>query len=412
MPTIARNRPMAITSFTAAARILAACSGPTTAAPTTVQSAAATPSASAGTVGFGAEPTSPPPQRKVIDKPFPGQVDIGPAQPRSEKWDRNIYAVYDVRDGLRLGDGHFDATGKWSLASGGQGNKDVSGKLPDTIANRYAFVSVWGYSPGFAYSHRIYDKAGKPTDYWMGSKFASPETGSNSGSCDIYLGDPLKKGKYAPLSPYWCSWENIRGWNPEPTVVLHEAKQIKDADDARSLLEANCNEADSESRCQFIEVSAKEVRGPYEPKGAEVLNPGKGHGKVEKKFGWSEEFGTTTSIGVEVSNQFKLGEIWKMDITVSFEHSWEYKKSVDEEITADVEHETASWLVRSQKFLAASGTWVVDTKDGTRYLLPDVSLKAPLTEGGSYIVQSCDMKDYLGPFTCRVLPLQVVTRSF
>ena len=408
MSTIARIRPMATVLTTAAVLTVTACSTPTATGPTTTTPAqpSASPSATEST-GAGALGALPAGVGGAADShPFPGQVDMGPAQQRANS-DRNIWAVYDVRDGLHLRDGWFAATGKWSIADGGRGETRLGGDLPTRI-DRYGWVSVDGWSPGFAYSHQIYDKANKPTGYWMGVKFASPATGSNSGSCDIYLGDPRQKGKWQPLSPYSCSWQNIRGWNPEPTLVLRSATLVTDTDKAADLLTDNCNGDDAADRCHYIGITSTTARGKLTPRGSEVIN--NGDSEATKKISWEYEQGTETSIGVEISNTFKLGEIWKLEVKASFEHKWEYKQKFGEDIEQHVDGRTVAWAKFAPNFVAFLGSWVVDAKDGTRYLLPDVSLKAPLEDGGLVEINTCPISEYLGKFTCKVVPDRVIVK--
>lgn len=405
MSTIAPNRPMATILITAAALCLASCSGtpaPPRAAAQPDGSPSATSSAStgsdavpAGNLGGAADA-----------HPFPGQVDIGPAEQRAAS-DRNIYAVYDVRDGLHLGDGWFAATGKWSVTSGGKGNDQVSGRMPDTI-DRYGWVSVYGWSPGFVYAHQIYDNAKKATGYWMGSKFASPSAGSNSWNCDVYLGDPRQKGKWAPLSPYSCNWENVRGWNPEPKVVLRAATQVTDADEASDILTENCNDFDNAKRCTYVGITSTTALGKAEPRGSEVINHGES--VAHKKISWEDEVGSETSIGLEVTNEFKLGELWKLEVKASVEHKWEYSHKFGEDIDQDVEPQTAAWAVFAPNYVAFLGSWVVDAKDGKRYLLPDVSLKSPLLDGGQVQVYTCPLKEYEGRYKCKVVPDRMIVR--
>lgn len=406
MRTIARNRPMATIAITAAALSLAACSG-TTAPPSggAAQPGGSPSASSSASTGLGAAPAG---NLGVAadQRPFPGQVDIGPAQPRASS-DRNIFAVYDVRDGLHLGDGWFAATGKWSITNGGKGNNKAGGDMPNTV-DRYGWVSVWGWSPGFVYAHQIYDKSNKPTGYWMGSKYASPESGSNSGSCDIYLGDPRKKGKWVPLSPYSCGWDNIRGWNPTPTLVLRSATQVTDPDEAADILSDNCNDSDNAKRCTYVGITSTTALGKAEPRGSEVINYG--DSVTHKKISWEDEVGSETSIGLEVTNEFKLGELWKLEVKATVEHKWEYSHKFGEDIDQDLEPQTAGWAVFAPNYVAFLGSWVVDAKDGKRYLLPDVSLKSPLLDGGQVQVYTCPLKEYEGRYKCKVIPNKIIIK--
>lgn len=408
MSTIARTCPMGTILITAAALSLTACSVPTPATSGAPAQPEGSPSATstATTGGLGAAPAGN--LGGAADPhPFPGQVDIGPAQPRADS-DRNIYAVYDIRDGLTLRDGWFAATGKWSLSGGGKGDDRAgNGGVPNVIDKRYGWVSVWGWSPGFVYSHQIY-RGGKPTGYWMGSKYASPETGSNSGSCDIYLGDPRQKGTWAPLSPYSCNWTNIRGWNPTPTVVLRSATQVTDPDEAADILTDNCNGSDNADRCTYVGITSTTALGKLQPRGSEVINNGETTAK--KKISWEDEVGSETSIGVEVTNSFKLGELWKLEVKASVEHKWEYSHTFGEDIEQEVDGRTVAWAEFAPNYVAFLGSWVVDAKDGKRYLLPDVSLKSPLLDGGQVQVFTCPLKDYLGRYKCNVVPARVIVK--
>ena len=303
--------------------------------------------------------------------------------------DRAIDASYRVSGPITLRDGWFRGTGKWSEREGNV----------DTVKSEWSFV-VRGPAPGFMYRHRIYEND-KPTDFWLGTKFGSPEFGSNQWNCDVFRGDPAGEGEWAWVSPYVCNWDNNRGFNPMPVLTVKKATVVTNKRDAGDLLSRVCNAGDGQRRCRYFNVGFGKGIGERKVVGSVIINPGSAKGTKTVK--WTEKNGTTNSAGVDISASFKIAKIFSFEVSAHYSHEWLWEHTFGDDTQIELESESAQWVEYAAPYQTAIGNWVVDDGEQT-YLVPDITLKSPLTDGGRTYVMKCPLEEYNDDGTCNVQP--------
>lgn len=131
---------------------------------------------------------------------FPGNADISNPNGGSRQ-DRNVSGSMQVNV-PSLRDGWFRSADSWSSSKAPPGAVSGNGV--------YDNMQVRGSGPGLALLYQIYNKAGKPTGYWIGAKFYSASLGSNHGECSVYDGNPMTTaGHETPNSNFVCEWKGI-----------------------------------------------------------------------------------------------------------------------------------------------------------------------------------------------------------
>lgn len=338
-------------------------------------SAPATNRVAVGGAALGASSPAPAPPGASQSDPahaWPGDwTETGPVKPQWD--DRTITATYKVSGGVTLRDGWFRGVDSWSTRNG----------QVDTVTSQSSFA-VKGQSPAFMYRHRIYDN-GQPTDFWMGTKFGSPDSGSNQWNCFIYRGDPASGGKWEPLSPYVCDWSNVRGWNPEPVLEVKKATVVTDADDAKDALTKYCNGADAASRCRYFNTGTSERMGDQRVVGS-YLDTGPTGAVDVIEFEHKES--TETSIGVELTLGAEIAHIFSVEVTSKFDKSWALEHTFKQSVHFEAEPNHLAWTEFRPHLAVATGTWVVDTGSGT-LVVPAVSSESPIEDGSEIIVLQC-----------------------
>lgn len=334
--------------------------------------------------------------------PFPGGADLTNPEPQRQA-DRNINFTIKA-DGLGLRDRYYHSTDHWS-------SEVVPPDALDTGHNGTGKVT--GYAPGMVVAYQIYDAAGKATDYWIGAKFYSPFDGSfgvNQWGCVVYQGNPRSTGsEVTVLSPYACVWSNASNWeeNPRPVLTVSEGTVVTDKAQAKQLLRQYCNTAAATKDCAYIPSGYSTALGESKVVGQSVTN--NSDSPAKHSVAWSDESSQKNSVDVELSTEVTLWEVWKTSLSTKYGHEWETSHTFKETTEVDVKPHSISWLVFAPNMQATIGAWVINT-DQHHYVIPSVSLTAPLPHGGSIVVNGCPLDHYHNGVCSRGLTTTVVSR--
>lgn len=399
--------PIAFVIMTAVglSTFLAACSAPTSVTGAGPGSAASTspsaPSSASASPGIASEPAE---MDDLAGEQASDDTSYRPDDWREHQWpgdtpetkpvseqgrDRSIATIYSAQGGISLREGWFRGSGSWSKRVGNV----------DSVDSKNSFTLI-GDHPAFMYRHRIYE-GGKPTEFWLGTKFGSPNFGSNEWNCDVFRGDPAGEGEWAWVSPYVCTWDNVRGSNPEPVVTVKKATVVTNKRDASRLLADTCNADNGQRKCRYYNVGFGKGIGERTVVGSVIINSGTAKGTKTVK--WTEKNGTTNSVGVDVSVGVKIAKIFSFEVSTHYEHEWLWEHTFGDETEVDLESETAQWVEYAAPFQTAIGNWVIDTGNET-FLVPDITFKAPITNGGRTYVVTCPLEEYNDDGTCDVQP--------
>ncbi|MGI8415545.1 MAG: hypothetical protein ACR2P2_04940 [Nakamurella sp.] len=320
-----------------------------------------------------------------------------PETPQSN--DAHVYGNVIAIDGISLDKGWFHPTNRWS------GMTAPPSTVPTGQAKR---AEVAGYRPGMVMTYRIVDKAGKPTDFWVGAEFYEPVARAAEWECKIYEGgDPRTDGRPTILAPYTCQWGNPHGYNPHPGLTVSGATVVTNKAQAKQLMTKYCNSAAAVKDCAFVNFGYGTALGPFELASDYVHNTKED--EDEFKVTWETETSEENSVGVELANEVELFHIWKVSLTLKYDYKWETRQKFGKELQTKVPAESVVWYAYATKMQTTLGTWVVNA-DGQRYSIPDVSLSTPLATGGVLESYGCkwtkfhDGACYAG-LTTKIVPL-------
>jgi hypothetical protein len=315
--------------------------------------------------------------------PFPGDADVTNPQPRHPGNDRNITWSIKLTDGLRLDNGWYHSTDRWS-------HEEPPPPSIRTGGSNYR-LQVRGVAPGLVAAYQIYDAAGKATDYWIGAKFYSPAAGTNKWECFVYQDNPRTDGQPTRLSPYICVWTNYRGSNPEPVLTVGNGTVVTNKAQAKQLLTQYCNTTTAVSDCQFVNFGYGTALGESKIVGQQVTNDG--DTKVKHTVGWKDTTKASNTVGIEVGVEVEFWNVWKASLTAKYEHTWESSHTFAESTEVDLEPHSIGWVDFAPNMQSSEGTWVINTGD-QRYVIPSITLTAPLPDGGHILVNECPLANY------------------
>jgi hypothetical protein len=313
---------------------------------------------------------------------FPGDTDLTDPEP-VKGGDRFISGKIRTTDGIGLGEGWFHSTGSWSAEY----------VPPASVAmNSVGDFQVRGYAPGMVAAYRIDDSKGKPTDYWIGAKFESPNFGSNGWSCVIYRGNPRSDdGEEFALSPYYCEWSDVRGNNPAPVLTIGSGSVVTNKAQARQLLNDHCDAPGTTHSCAFVDFGYGTKMGEDHVVGHYVKNPGSTDDTDD--VGWSDERGSTNSVGIDLSVSVKFWELWTATITAKYTKVWEVKHTFTQTQHIKVNPKSWAWVSFAPDLQTSIGTWVVRADDH-HYLIPSVDITGPLPNGGVITTHQCLIENF------------------
>ncbi|MDQ2851385.1 MAG: hypothetical protein M3Y49_11745 [Actinomycetota bacterium] len=308
--------------------------------------------------------------------PFLDPVDLTEKEAIMSQ-DQHIYGNVVALNGLSLDSGWFHPTNRWS-------EKIPPPATIETGAAKRA--EVRGMRPGMVFTYRIVD-AGKPTDFWVGAKFYEPSFRAAEWDCQIYEGgDPRTDGAPTILAPYTCLWGNVHGYNPHPGLSVGKATVVTNKAQAKLLLTKYCNSPGAESNCAFVDFGYGTALGPYELASNYAHNTS--DEEAESKVVWETETSQENSVGIDLKNEFEIFKVWKLSLTLKYEHKWETSQKFGEELGKKIPGNSAVWYTYATRMQATMGTWVVNTGE-QRYSIPNISLSTPLRTGGVLEVHTC-----------------------
>lgn len=313
--------------------------------------------------------------------PLPGGAQVRDRVAPSSS-DRHVDATIRGTSGIGFGDLWYRATDSWSGA----------GIPPASVPSGHAVFGVTGYGPGLVMAYQIY-AGSKPTGFWVGATFYSPDMGSNSARCWIYDGNPTLDGtKQTVLSPYSCSWSNIRGNNPKPTLTVSVGTVVTDKAQARDLLAKYCTTGTAAKDCRYLDSDyTSSVLGESHMVGQLVRNNGSTAARHD--VGWDDQTSASNTIGVSLTNSAELWGVWTTSLELKYDHTWQTSHSFHETTSVEVPAHAVSWIEFAPNMQAVEGAWVINA-GSTRYVIPEVGLKAPLPNGGTITVNTCPQSFY------------------
>ena len=335
------------------------------------------------------------------DKPFLDEGDLTAKEPSASN-DQHVYGNVFPTDGLSLDSGWFRPTNRWSYQT----------VPPPTIETGVAKrAEVFGYRPGMIFTYRIIDEAGKPTNYWVGAWFYEPAVRPAEWECKIYVGgDPRTDGVPTALAPYACTWGNEHGWDPHPGLTVSKATVVTNKAQAKELLTKYCNAPTGARDCAFVNFGYGTALGPVVIASDIVHNSQKLHGDYTVR--WADERSEENSIGVELGNEVKIWDVWKISLTLKYDHKWETSHKFEQELKTDIEGEGVAWYTHAALMQTTVGTWVVNAGD-KRYSIPGVSLSTPAEAGGLLEIHGCKWTNFnmqdkscVDGETTKLVPLQ------
>jgi hypothetical protein len=251
-------------------------------------------------------------------------------------------------------------------------------------------IPAWTASGIFVY--RIVDD-GQPTPYWvegLGQNYRGVEFDRTS-TCNIYDHNPTPSadspGPSTPVnvSPYRCDMTSrdigYRGnWEVTYSISKRPLQVVTGAFEQADLMNQFC--ADDETNCGLTLASATKVLGPAEQASDKVAN--NTTKTLKSNVTASRTVTITNSIGIKVTVEAEIAELFKTSVSVSYNFSIATSNTYSQTQILPIPPGMEGWWTMRAEMVRVVGDVVIHDGD-TYYLLKNVSYDFPEVGGLSVL---------------------------
>lgn len=251
-------------------------------------------------------------------------------------------------------------------------------------------IPAWTASGIFVY--RIVDD-GQPTPYWvegLGQNYRGVEFDRTS-TCNIYDHNPTPSvdspGPSTPVnvSPYRCDMTSqdigYRGnWEVTYSISKRPLQVVTGAFEQAELMNQFC--ADDETNCGLTLASATKVLGPAEQASDKVAN--NTTRTLKSNVTASRTVTITNSIGVKVTVEGEVAELFKTSVSLSYTFSIATSNTYTQTQVLPIPPGMEGWWTMRAEMVRVVGDIVIRDGD-TYYLLKNVSYDFPEVGGLSVL---------------------------